>query len=261
MAQCSPRGVDTCAYCWIARSSTVEKTSWHLSARASGKTHRLCAIAQELVRSGRKVLFSPCSLLVQEHVDQVVKNTCLDILKRYEIEFLEIGTDGDHVHFLIQSVPMYSPTKITRTVKSITAREAYRLAPEVKQKLWGGEFWGKGYFINKVGQHADVKTVAPAALQRHCNSRCGRIDDRPKSLPVRTNSPTCFRSIAAPVSPGSDEIKVRRESPKRKPQRGPPGGSRQPSCPGGSGKNPGANCLRRSTGSNVHSMCQKFRGC
>jgi DNA replication protein DnaC len=26
----------------------------------------LCAIAQELVRSGRKVLFSPCSLLVQD---------------------------------------------------------------------------------------------------------------------------------------------------------------------------------------------------
>jgi DNA replication protein DnaC len=32
----------------------------------SGKTHLLCAIAQELVRSGRRVLFSPCSLLVQE---------------------------------------------------------------------------------------------------------------------------------------------------------------------------------------------------
>jgi DNA replication protein DnaC len=32
----------------------------------SGKTHLLCAIAQELVRSGRKVLFSPCSLLVQD---------------------------------------------------------------------------------------------------------------------------------------------------------------------------------------------------
>ena len=32
----------------------------------SGKTHLLCAIAQELVRSGRKVLFGPCSLLVQD---------------------------------------------------------------------------------------------------------------------------------------------------------------------------------------------------
>lgn len=32
----------------------------------SGKTHLLCAIAQELVRSGRKAYFSSCSLLVQE---------------------------------------------------------------------------------------------------------------------------------------------------------------------------------------------------
>jgi DNA replication protein DnaC len=32
----------------------------------SGKTHLLCGIAQELVRLGRKVLFGPCSLLVQD---------------------------------------------------------------------------------------------------------------------------------------------------------------------------------------------------
>jgi DNA replication protein DnaC len=32
----------------------------------SGKTHLLCGIAQELVRAGRKVLFSPCSLMVQD---------------------------------------------------------------------------------------------------------------------------------------------------------------------------------------------------
>ncbi len=32
----------------------------------SGKTHLLAAISQELVRQGRRVLFCPCSLLVQE---------------------------------------------------------------------------------------------------------------------------------------------------------------------------------------------------
>ncbi len=32
----------------------------------SGKTHLLCAIGQELVRLGRRVLFVPCSLLVQD---------------------------------------------------------------------------------------------------------------------------------------------------------------------------------------------------
>ena len=32
----------------------------------SGKTHLLCAIARELVESGRRVLFTPCALLVQD---------------------------------------------------------------------------------------------------------------------------------------------------------------------------------------------------
>jgi REP element-mobilizing transposase RayT len=39
------------------------------------------------------------------------------------VKFLEIGTDKDHVHFLVQSVPTYSVTKIISTIKSITARE------------------------------------------------------------------------------------------------------------------------------------------
>ena len=37
-----------------------------LGAPGSGKTHLLCAVAQELVRSGRRVLFTTCSLLVQD---------------------------------------------------------------------------------------------------------------------------------------------------------------------------------------------------
>lgn len=32
----------------------------------SGKTHLVCAIGQELIRRGRKVYFTPCSLLVQD---------------------------------------------------------------------------------------------------------------------------------------------------------------------------------------------------
>ena len=74
--------------------------------------------------------------------------------------FIEIGTDQDHVHFLIQSVPMYSPTKIARVVKSITAREVFKRAPEVKEKLWGGEFWTDGYFISSVGKQGNESVIA-----------------------------------------------------------------------------------------------------
>jgi REP element-mobilizing transposase RayT len=75
------------------------------------------------------------------------------------MNFIEIGTDKDHIHFLIQSVPMYSPTKIVRTIKSLTAREIFREAPGVKRALWGGEFWSDGYYISTVGQYSTEKVI------------------------------------------------------------------------------------------------------
>ena len=92
-------------------------------------------------------------------VDKELKAVCLEIAKRYEISFLEIGTDQDHVHFLVQSVPTYSPTKIVRTIKSITAREIFNRVPQVKKQLWGGEFWSDGYYIASVGQHASEAVI------------------------------------------------------------------------------------------------------
>jgi REP element-mobilizing transposase RayT len=98
-------------------------------------------------------------VVFDEDVDNALKKTCAEIEKRHEIVFLEIGTDKDHVHFLIQSVPTYSPTKIIRTVKSITAREVFERCPQVKKKLWGGQFWTDGYYVNTVGMHGNEKTV------------------------------------------------------------------------------------------------------
>jgi len=99
-------------------------------------------------------------VVMSEKVDSLMKDVCLEIEKRWEIIFLEVGVDRDHAHFLIQSVPMYSVTKIARTVKSLIAREVFEREPEVKKKLWGGEFWGKGYFVNTVGQHGSEKVIA-----------------------------------------------------------------------------------------------------
>jgi REP element-mobilizing transposase RayT len=92
-------------------------------------------------------------------VDKSLKDICLEISKRFEISFIEIGTDNDHVHFLIQSIPMQSPTRIIQTVKSITAKQIFKLHPEVKQKLWGGESWTKGFYVNTVGRHGDEDSI------------------------------------------------------------------------------------------------------
>ena len=118
------------------------------------KSHNVSVLLYHFVCPAkyRRIVFS-------EAVDQTLKDTCLEISKRFEIEFIEIGTDKDHVHFLIQSIPTMSARKIIQTVKSITAKEIMKLHPEVKQQLWGGEFWTKGYYVNTVGRHGNEDTI------------------------------------------------------------------------------------------------------
>ena len=92
-------------------------------------------------------------------VDEILKEICLEIEARYQVKFLEIGTDKDHVHFLVQSVPTYSVTKIVTMIKSLSAREIRKRCPQVRRQLWGGEFWTDGYFASTVGKHGDENMI------------------------------------------------------------------------------------------------------
>jgi len=118
------------------------------------KSHNVTVLLYHFVCPAkyRRVVFT-------DAVDKSLKEICIGISERYEIYFIEIGTDQDHVHFLIQSVPMYSPTKIIQMVKSITAKEIFRIHPEVKKQLWGGEFWTKGFYVNTVGKHGNESII------------------------------------------------------------------------------------------------------
>ena len=99
-------------------------------------------------------------LVISDEADATMKQMCEEIEKRYEIKFLEIGTERDHVHFLVQSVPSYSPTKMVTIIKSILAREILEKHPEVKKKLWGGEFWSDGYFVSTVSKYGNEEVIS-----------------------------------------------------------------------------------------------------
>jgi putative transposase len=118
------------------------------------KSHNVSVLMYHIVCPAkyRRAVFTP-------PVDRKLKEVCLEISKRFEVTFLEIGTDEDHVHFLVQSVPTYSPKRIVQLIKSITAREIFAACPEVKKQLWGGEFWSDGYFISTVGKHGNEDVI------------------------------------------------------------------------------------------------------
>ncbi len=97
--------------------------------------------------------------LIHKEMEETIKEICNEISNRYEIYFLEIGSDQNHIHFLIQSVPKLSPTQIITTVKSILARQIFQKYPEIKKQLWGGEFWTDGFYVNTVSRYGGEKQI------------------------------------------------------------------------------------------------------
>ena len=120
-----------------------------------GKSRNVSILLYQLMCPAkyRKVIFD-------EEIDASLVEICSEISIRYEIEFIEIGTDLDHVYFLIQSVPTNSPQVIVELVKSITAKEMFRRHPDLRKKVGGSKFWTSGYFINTVGVSGNEKAIA-----------------------------------------------------------------------------------------------------
>ena len=92
-------------------------------------------------------------------VERIIVETAGEIRERDEIEFEQIGCDGNHIHLLCSAHPKVAPGQIVRMFKSITAREIFRRKPSVKKSLWGGQFWTDGYYVATVGEGVSWEVV------------------------------------------------------------------------------------------------------
>ena len=99
-------------------------------------------------------------LAITKEVEGCIRQICEGIELRWDwIRFIEVGTDKDHVHYLLQSTPDHGPTEIIRTIKSVTAKRIFAEHPEVKKMLWGGEFWSDGFFVSSVGKFTSENVI------------------------------------------------------------------------------------------------------
>lgn len=94
-----------------------------------------------------------------KEIEESLKEICLEIEERYEIKFIEIGTDKNHVHFLVQSIPSMSLDKIVKTIKGIISKELFKKHKDLKSDLWGGSLWTMGYYANTVGKYAGFEVI------------------------------------------------------------------------------------------------------
>jgi REP element-mobilizing transposase RayT len=118
------------------------------------KSHNKTVLLYHLVFPAkyRRKIFS-------KEVEQTLRDVCKEISERFEINFVEIGNDEDHIHFLIQGIPKMPVSRIVQVIKSITARELFSRHKEIKKMLWGGNLWTSGFYANTVGQYANEEVI------------------------------------------------------------------------------------------------------
>ena len=97
--------------------------------------------------------------LMDERVKRVIVEVAKGISERYEIEMEKIGMDTDHIHLLCGGHPKVSAGRIVQIFKSITGREIFKRIPEVREELWGGEFWSDGYYVATIGERGNWAVV------------------------------------------------------------------------------------------------------
>jgi len=109
--------------------------------------------------------------LLDNRIEKKILDLSKEISERYEVDFEQIGCDKNHIHILCSFHPKYSIGEMVRTFKSITAREIFKTFPEVKQDLWGGEFWTDGYYVDTVGERGNWEVVKKYVKNQ------GNVDD------------------------------------------------------------------------------------
>ena len=89
--------------------------------------------------------------LINQDVFDGIKTVFQGIEERYYLKFHAIGHENNHLHVLVEARPRYSPSEIMQICKSISAKQIFKMFPEIKEELWGGHFWTEGGHIDTIG--------------------------------------------------------------------------------------------------------------
>ncbi len=77
----------------------------------------------------------------------------------YNIEIVELEVPDDHIHMVIKSEPKQCPSNVMQIIKSISARNFFKLYPAIKKKYFGGgKLWTQSFFVETIG-NANEKVI------------------------------------------------------------------------------------------------------
>lgn len=136
-------------------------------------THHVFRIMYHFVwipKYRRKVFIEPYRSTLREIIEQIGYD--------YNIEIVELEIPTDHIHMVVRSEPKVSPSEIMQIIKSISARQFFKLHPEIKRKyFWGGKLWTQSYFVETIG-NANEETI-----RRYVQNQLTQMDKFEKKSP------------------------------------------------------------------------------
>lgn len=78
------------------------------------------------------------------------------IAKDNDFEILEINTDKDHIHLLINCSPQHYIPNMLKALKGVSARLLMKEhGNSLKEKLWDGHLWNPSYFVATVSENTE----------------------------------------------------------------------------------------------------------
>ncbi len=97
--------------------------------------------------------------ILDKEVSDYLKAIFKMIAEEYEFRIDVMEVMEDHVHIFVEVPPKYSPAQVVQIMKSISAREAFKKFPNLREQLWAGELWNDGYFVRSVGDKVTADII------------------------------------------------------------------------------------------------------
>jgi putative transposase len=97
--------------------------------------------------------------ILTEAIAKRVEEIFKEVAEIYEFKIETMAVVEDHVHIFLSAPPKYAPGEIVRILKSRSAKVVFKEFPEIKRKLWAGEFWSDGYFVRTVGDQVTTEII------------------------------------------------------------------------------------------------------
>lgn len=88
-------------------------------------------------------------------IDSDLKSILHEIAINNDFSILEVESDKDHIHLLIDCKPQHYIPNMVKALKGASARLLFKKHPELKSKLWGGNLWNPSYFVSTVSENTE----------------------------------------------------------------------------------------------------------